>query len=113
MPPTCMKTKTKRLLRTGDERAVTQSVPRFAPVRSLLELLTRSAPAVATVWLSNRRNALTAREARGRCGRRGDARPPHDDAARNQPPRQPGKAALVPVRRGHAWSQVSCARWRR
>ena len=45
MPPTCMKTKTKRLLRTGDERAVTQSVPRFAPVRSLLELLTRSAPA--------------------------------------------------------------------
>ena len=98
MPPTCMKTKTKRLLRTGDERAVTKSVPRFAPVRSLLELLTRSAPAVATVWLSNRRNALTAREARGRCGRRGDARPPHDDAARNQPPRQPGKAALVPVR---------------
>ena len=100
-------------LRTGDERAVTQteSVPRFAPVRSLLELLTL--PQLATVWLSNRRNALTAREARGRCGRRGDARPPHDDAARNQPPRQPGKAALVPVRRGHAWSQVSCARWRR
>ena len=68
-----MKTKTKRLLRTGDERAVTQteSVPRFAPVRSLLELLTL--PQLATVWLST--GAMLSPRGKPEAGAEGEATP--------------------------------------